>query len=267
MVRQGRPSQMESSSETEVVVVGGLGETLALWSPVIERLDGKGIRFEYYEPGGFLGQSSAELFDVQHLAEDLRLWLRSRGLHPALVVSHSLGTAVVEYLARNSELRAAAILYISPLTYDRLNSTVVGSAFISSGARRSRKFLLRILNRPQDFGISFGRFGSASSFASTVLSLSLEQGRRLLWLGPVRSIVSSQQVGANADISACAIVVAVGTLDYVQRHRSEGYFKGLYGPVASLVLIRGAAHAPHRTHPGVVATLISEILDMVAIEN
>jgi len=104
---------MTKNGPDVVVFENGLGGTLHGWAKVYPEVSGNCSAFAYNRPGYGKSDKAATPRDGQHVVDELRGLLKSKGLNPPYVlVGHSLGGLYMQLYARRypDEVRALVLV-------------------------------------------------------------------------------------------------------------------------------------------------------------
>ena len=222
-----------------VVLVHGFGISSSYFVPLAERL---ACRVEVYAPdlpGHGKSDTPPRPLDIAGLADALRRWLRAAGLDRIVVIGHSMGCQVaVELAARHPGLVDRLVL-IGP-TLDREARSL----------RRSLpRFVAGGLREPPSRGLfSLGLF---------IVKDYARMGPRLLH--ELRAMFAHAIEAALPRVAAPVLFLR-GEQDRVVPQRWVEELAAL--PAAStVVVVPGAAHAVHYSHPDAVAREIGAFLE------
>ena len=222
-----------------VVLVHGFGISSSYFVPLAERL---APRVEVYAPdlpGHGKSDTPPEPLDIAGLAEALRRWLREVGLDRVAVIGHSMGCQVAVELAA-----------CNPGLVDRL--VLVGPT-LDREARSLRRALPRFvaggLREPPSRGVL--------SLGLLIVKDYARMGPRLL--DELRAMFAHAIEAALPRVAAPVLFVR-GEQDRVVPQRWVEELAAL-APGSPVVVVPGAAHAVHYSHPGAVAREIGAFLE------
>ncbi|HXF07373.1 MAG TPA: alpha/beta fold hydrolase [Candidatus Acidoferrales bacterium] len=96
-----------------VVFESGLGGTMDWWAKVVPAVATDATTFAYNRPGYGKSDAAATPRDGQHVVDELRALLQSRGLRPPYVlVGHSLGGLYMQLFARRYPDEVSALVLV-----------------------------------------------------------------------------------------------------------------------------------------------------------
>ena len=221
-----------------IVLVHGFGISSSYFAPLAERL---ASRFDVYAPdlpGHGKSDTPPAPLDIAGLADALRRWLPAAGLERVAIVGHSMGCQVAVELAARSPGLVERLVLVGP-TLDR-------------EARSLRRTLPRFVAGALRERPSRGLF-----------SLGLLVARDYLRMGPrllreLRAMFAHAIEAALPRVTA-PVLFARGEQDRVVPQRWVGELAAL-APASRVVVVRGAAHAVHYSHPDALAREIEAFL-------
>jgi 2-hydroxy-6-oxonona-2,4-dienedioate hydrolase len=221
-----------------VVLVHGFGVSSAYFVPLAERL---APRFDVYAPdlpGHGRSQAPPESLDIVGLADALLQWLLARGLERVCMVGHSMGCQVaVELAARN------------PGLVDRL-------VLIGPTLDREARSLRRTLPR---FAAGALRERPSRGLFSLGLLIVKDYARMAPRLPDELRAMFGHAIEASLPLATAPVLLVRGEQDRVVPQRWIEELAAL-APECTVVVVPGAAHAVHYSHPDAVARKIEAFL-------
>ena len=221
-----------------VVLVHGFGVSGAYFVPLAERL---ATRFDIYAPdlpGHGRSHTPPAPLDIAGLANELRRWLHAMGLERVSLIGHSMGCQVAVELAARSPGLVDRLVLIGP-TLDR-------------EARSLRRTLPRFVAGALRERPSRGLF----SLGLLIVKDYARMGPRLL--DELRAMFAYAIEGSLPRVTAPVLFLR-GEKDRVVPQRWLEELAAL-APGSSAVVVPGAAHAVHYSHPDAVARAIEGFL-------
>lgn len=104
---------LRGHGDPPVVFENGLAGTLRWWAEVLPMIAGEHTAFAYNRPGYGSSEPVATPRDGDHIVDELRALLRSKGLQPPYVlVGHSLGGLYMQLFARRHPHEVAALILV-----------------------------------------------------------------------------------------------------------------------------------------------------------
>ena len=221
-----------------VVLVHGFGISSSYFVPLAERLASTVAVYAPDLPGHGKSDTPPEPLDIAGLAGALRHWLRETGLDRVTVIGHSMGCQVaVELAARDTGLVDRLVL-IGP-TLDR-------------EARSLRRTLPRFVAGALRERPSRGLF----SLGLLIVKDYARMGPRLL--DELRAMFA-HAIEASLPRVTAPVLFMRGEGDRVVPQRWVEELAAL-APASTVVVVPGAAHAVHYSHPDAVAREIEAFL-------
>ena len=228
-----------ASARCPVVLVHGFGISSSYFVPLAERLAGRVELYAPDLPGHGKSDTPPEPLDIAGLAEALQRWLRETGLERVAVIGHSMGCQVaVELAARNPGLVERLVLIGPTLDREARSLRRTLPRFVAGGLRE----------RP-----SRGLFSLGVLIARDYLRM----GTRLV--DELRAMFAHAIEVSLPRVTAPVLFVR-GEQDRVVPQRWIEELAAL-APGSTIVVVPGAAHAVHYSHPGALARAIGAFLE------
>ena len=104
---------VQHDNTTPVVFENGLGGRMEWWKKVIPQIARDSTTFAYNRPGYGKSDPANTPRDGQHIVDELRALLRSKGLNPPyILVGHSLGGLYMQLYARRYPQEVSALILV-----------------------------------------------------------------------------------------------------------------------------------------------------------
>ncbi|MBJ7313392.1 alpha/beta fold hydrolase [Rugamonas sp. CCM 8940] len=181
-----------------VVFENGLMAKLGQWEPVFRSICQERSAFAYNRPGYGKSAAVASPRDGEHIAEELRALLRSKGLNPPyILVGHSIGGLYLQLYARRHPDEVKALVLVD---------STHPQQFLGAGAYEQWPTLVRTSFKLLSSSVEMAEFKASMATGAQVLALPAPAGVRVMVLSAARPLGEKSAYADDANAKRKDIV-------------------------------------------------------------
>ncbi|PHV04223.1 alpha/beta hydrolase [Janthinobacterium sp. BJB412] len=229
--RQVEYELVRRDGSVPVVFENGLAAKLGQWEKVFRAVSQERSAFAYNRPGYGKSAAVASARDGEHIVEELRALLRSKGLNPPyILVGHSVGGLYLQLYARRHPDEVKALVLVD---------STHPQQYLGAGAYEQWPTLVRTGFKLLSSSVEMAEFKAATATGEQVLALPAPAGVRVMVLSAARPLGerSAYADDANAKRKDIVRLYPGAQLQWVD----SGHDIPLERPEAVLAAIRAVA--------------------------
>lgn len=238
--------QSQGSDVPPVVLIHGAGGTHLYWPPQIRRLPGYRM-FALDLPGHGRSRSDRGCQSIGEYAQYILSWLTTVGLHRAIFIGHSMGSAIALNLAINSPDQVLGLVLVGGGVKLPVNAALLEEASHSATYPRAVEMVVRW---------SFGPEVTDNLIA--LANRTMMETRQSVFYGDLLAC-NAFDVTEDVNQVRCPTLVICGEQDKMTTARSNQYLASQI-PDARLELIADAGHMVMLERPNIVTSLLRNFL-------
>lgn len=239
-------NQKDGSNTPPVVLIHGAGGTHLYWPPQIRRLPGYQM-FALDLPGHGRSRSDRGCQSIGEYTQNILAWLEAIGLHRAIFVGHSMGSAITLNLALDTPEQVLGLVLIGGGVKLPVNAVLLEEASNSATYPRAVEMIVKWAFAP-----------AVPDNLRTLARRTMMETRQSVFYGDLLACDSFNVIERVNQIN-CPTLVISGEQDKMTTVRSNQYLASQI-PNARLELIPGAGHMVMIEQPNAVASLLRNFL-------